>query len=149
MTMHGIPKAEDIALRILLGPNVIDQPLADVENLNIDRLVSDDLSDAFHPLFMSRRYVWLVARHRKHDKYPLLPRLHHARKADPGKVWVVHVVLITPVQVALSMFDESAQVCFDKDVPCQTSSRVFASAAGRVVEEPYFGLHRHQTNSCI
>lgn len=124
VTMDRIPEAEHVTLSILLRPDVVDEPFADVEDFDIDGVIADDLFDALHPMLLSRRDVCFVPRHWEHNEHPLMPRLHHSGKTDPGKVGMAHVMLVAPVQITLPVCDVLAQVCLDQHIPRQPSARI-------------------------
>lgn len=124
MAMDSISQAENISLGILLTINMVDIPLTHIQNLNLDRLITDDLHYPLHPLLTRRQWVRRVALHRKHDEHPFVPRPDHPREPDPRKIWVLNVMLVTPVKTALSMGHEFAEIGFDEDIPREAAPRV-------------------------
>jgi hypothetical protein len=115
--VNCISKAEYPSLGVFLCNDIVDVPLADIENLEWNSVISNHLLDSFRPFLVCWWRIRLVTLHREHNENPLVPRLYHARESNPGKVRVFKVVLITPMKISGAIINVLAEVNFDQNIP--------------------------------
>lgn len=108
-----------VAVRVVLGHNLVDPPFAHVQNLDIDRVVPDELLDPRYALLMRGTeliYAQVRSWPRHHNKHPLLPRLDHPHQAGPAPRRVVFLRCEHPVQVTRPVRNEVRHVRLDQHV---------------------------------
>lgn len=131
--MSGVADQKDtvVAVRKLVRDGLANSPRIDLQDLDIDCMVSDQLSHKVNNLgtLDSEPVERVCATGSKSDHDPFVPRPHYSQMGDDSRE-VLAFGLSQPVNAGLFLLrQELTKVCADQDVTRSGSSR-----GGREIE---------------